>query len=365
MKVLFVCTTGGSGRRQLGGAERFLIEMLPALTEQGVEVIAATPDDEVAESLRASGIQWIPLGATKRVDLGYARGIRRIVEELRPDVVSAHLLSAAMHVRAGLGVQSRRTPVVVALHNSLWQYRDTAESLRQKAAVQANITTDLAFRRLRPHATVAVSTFEGDELEKRGHVRKNVHVIPNPLPAVWPSVDDMPELAPSAPIRVGFLGRIEREKGADLLSDIAAALPEVEFLIAGAGTTPIAPLPNIQLVGRVDAASFLQKVNCLLVPSRVESFGRSALEAMSLGVPVVHSGVGGLSEITRQGAGVLGFQAEMTPEAMVAAIQAATKPAAYNAQRRDLAREYATQYSFSRCVERWLGLYRAVANDTR
>ncbi|MFI7283878.1 glycosyltransferase family 4 protein [Micromonospora chersina] len=362
MRILFVCTTGGSGRRQLGGAERFLIEMLPALTRQGVDVVAATPDDEVAASLRESGIRWLPLGATKRIDLGYAREIRRIVDELRPDVVSAHLLSAAMHARVGLGVQSRRTPLVVALHNSLWQYRDAAESLRAKAAVQANITTDLISRRLRSHATVAVSTFEGEELQVRGHVR-NVHVIPNPLPAIWPDVSDLPSLAPAGQVRVGFLGRLEREKGADLLSDIAAALPEVEFLLAGAGTTPIAPLPNIELVGRVDAASFLRRVHCLLVPSRVEAFGRSALEAMSLGIPVVHSGVGGLTEITRRGDGVLGFHAEMTAEAMATAIRAATRPAAYNEQRRDLAREYAQEYSFARCVQRWLGLYQAVVDD--
>lgn len=364
MRILFVCTTGGSGRRQLGGAERFLIEMLPALAEQGVDVVAATPDDEVAASLRESGITWLPLGASRRIDLGYAREIRRLVEDVRPDVVSAHLLSAAMHARAGLGIQGRRTPLVVALHNSLWQYRDAAESLRAKAAVQANITTDLLFRRLRPHATVAVSTFEAEELRVRGHVH-NVQVIMNPLPAVWPNVDDMPPPVPADPIRVGFLGRIEKEKGADLVSDIAAALPEVEFLLAGAGTTPIAPLPNIRLVGRVDAASFLQKINCLLVPSRVESFGRSALEAMSLGVPVVHSGVGGLAEITRRGAGVIAYQADMTVAAMVEAVRAATRRDAYSEQRHELAREYALEYSFARCVENWLRLYRAVADDRR
>lgn len=364
MRILFVCTTGGSGRRQLGGAERFLIEMLPALSEQGVEVVAATPDDEVAESLRASGVPWFPLGARRRIDLAYAREIRRLVTEVEPDVVSAHLLSAAMHVRAGLGIQGRRTPLVVALHNSLWQYRDAAESLRAKAAVQANITTDLLSRRLRPHATVAVSAFEAEELRVRGHVR-DVHVINNPLPAVWPSVDDAADLRTGEPVRVGFLGRIEKEKGADLLGDIATALPEIEFLVAGAGTVPLPPLPNLELVGRVDAAAFLQKIDCLLVPSRVESFGRSALEAMSLGVPVVHSGVGGLAEITRRATGVLAYQADMTAPAMVAAIRMATTSSAYTDQRRELAREYALEYSFQRCVQNWLQLYRAVADDRR
>ncbi|MCZ7420620.1 MULTISPECIES: glycosyltransferase family 4 protein [unclassified Micromonospora] len=360
MRVLFVCTTGGAGRRQLGGAERFLAEMLPALAEQGVEVLAATPDDEVAATLRDSGIRWFRLAATRRVDLDYARDIRRLVDESRPDVVSAHLLSAAMHVRAGLGIKGRQTPLVVALHNSLWQYRDAAVSLRGKAAVQANIALDLIARRLRPHATVAVSAFEAEELRVRGRVH-DVRVITNPLPAIWPTADVTSRHPSTRAIRVGFLGRLEREKGVDLITDIADELADAEFLVAGAGTLKIAARPNIRLVGRVDAASFLPTLDCLLVPSRVESFGRSALEAMSLGVPVVHSGVGGLAEITRRGAGVLAYQADLTTPAITAAIRAATRPGSDPEHRRELAQEYASEHSFARCVQNWLDLYRAVS----
>ncbi|MFI7071909.1 glycosyltransferase family 4 protein [Micromonospora sediminicola] len=364
MRVLFVCTTGGSGRRQLGGAERFLVEMLPALAARGVEVVAASPDDEVAEALRAAGVRWLPLGAARRVDLDYARRIRALVDELRPDVVSAHLLSAAMHARAGLGLRGRRTPLVVTLHNSLWQYRDAAGSLRARAAVQANISTDLMLRRLRPHATVAVSAFEARELRVRGKVR-DVHVIPNPLPAIWPDAADGPDPAPDGPVRVGFLGRLEREKGADLLPDVATALPDVEFLVAGAGTTRLAARPNLHLIGRVDAADFLRRVHCLLVPSRVEAFGRSALEAMSLGVPVVHSGVGGLAEVTAAGDGVLAYRAELTAPALASAVRTATHPGAWDERRRALAREYTARHSFAGCVDTWFDLYRAVAHDTR
>jgi glycosyltransferase involved in cell wall biosynthesis len=362
MRVMFVCTTGGSGRRQLGGAERFLVEMLPALAGRGLDVIGCTPDDEVGASLRDAGVPWFELSAASRVDLDYARGIRRRVDELRPDVVSAHLLSAAMHTRFALGLGARRrVPLVVALHNSLWQYRDAAGSAAAKAAVQANITLDLTQRRLRPHTTVAVSGFEAEELRVRGRVR-DVHVITNPLPATWPSAGEAIGQRDSGPVRVGFLGRLEREKGADLLSGIAAALPDVEFAVAGTGSTAVAPLPNVRLVGRVDAAPFLRSVDCLLVPSRVESFGRSALEAMSLGVPVVHSGVGGLTEITRAADGCLAYQAELTPAAMAAAITAATDGSIPAEQRRKVAEWYAHEYSFARCVQRWLDLYRSVSD---
>jgi len=364
VKVMFVCTTGGSGRRQLGGAERFLAEMLPALAASGTEVVACTPDDDVAGSLRDAGVSWIELTARRRVDLGYASQIRRLVQRLRPDVVSAHLLSAAMHTRAALGVRGRRTPLAVTLHNSLWQYRDAAESPRRKAAVEANIVLDLALRRLRPHTTVAVSQFEADELRERGGI-SNVTVIPNPLPAYWPAAGRRPDRDGSRPARIGFLGRIEREKGGDLLGEIAALLPGMRLRIAGTGSVAVPRLPNVELLGRVDAADFLPQLDCLVVPSRVEAFGRSALEAMSLGVPVVHSGAGGLADLGRRADGVLAFQSDLRAGSLVSAIHKAVEGAGDHEQRAAMTRWYREEFAFARCVQRWTSLYRSVADDAR
>jgi glycosyltransferase involved in cell wall biosynthesis len=358
MRVMFVCTTGGSGRRQFGGAERMLIDLIPAHARNNVEVVACTSDDEVGRSLRDAGVPWIDLSAARRIDLTYVRGLRRAVREVRPDVVCAHLLSAAMHSRAALSVERPRTPLVVTLHASLWQLRDTARSTTQKAAVQSNIMLDLALRRLRPHASVAVSQYEADELRVRGKV-KNVHLIPNPLPADWPSHNAAWVSGSPRPIRVGYLGRLEKEKGADLLADIASSLPDARFKIAGDGSVPIAARPNLELVGRVNAADFLSRIDCLVVPSRVEAFGLSALEALSLGVPVVHSGAGGLTEVTGHADGILAFRSELTPVAMAAAIRRATSTPAPE-RRLAIAKWYAEQYAFERCVERWHNLYRSL-----
>jgi glycosyltransferase involved in cell wall biosynthesis len=359
MKVLFVCTTGGSGRRQLGGAERILTEIIPAHARTNVDVVAATSDDEVASSLRAAGVPWVELSATSRVDLNYVRDLRRLVNEVKPDVVCAHLLSAAMHSRAALSTERHRTPLVVTLHNSLWQYRDAAASLKQKAAIQSNITLDLALRRLRPHATVAVSEFEADELRTRGHVRNNIHLIPNPLPTTWPSPTLAPVPEPGRRLVVGYMGRLEQEKGVDLLSEVASCLPDAQFKIAGAGSMPIAARPNLELVGRVNAADFLRQIDCLVVPSRVESFGLSALEALSLGVPVVHSGAGGLAEVTRHADGTLALRADLAPASIASAIRQATGAVAPD-RRQAIAKWYAQEYAFDRCVERWQNLYRSL-----
>jgi glycosyltransferase involved in cell wall biosynthesis len=359
MKVMYVCTTGGAGRRQLGGAERILTELIPAMAARGVEVLACTTDDAVAAALRTSGVDWVGMGARSRIDPAYVRQIGAMVDSYAPDVVCSHLLSAAMHTRAALGVTRRRTRLVVTMHNSLWQYRDAATSLAGKGRIQSNIAIDAVLRRLRPHASVAVSRYEAAELTRRGRV-KNVHVIPNSLPSGWTGAETGATGRSVAPLaRVGFLGRHEFEKGIDYVAPVAALMPDVRFVVAGEGSATPAAAANLELVGRVDAAEFLRGVDVLLVPSRVESFGLSAIEAMSLGVPVVHTGAGGLAEVTRAGAGVLAFETAPDPASMAAAIRTALAPGPAG-QRAKVADQYLTEYAFATLVDRWHDLYRTL-----
>jgi N-acetyl-alpha-D-glucosaminyl L-malate synthase BshA len=59
---------------------------------------------------------------------------------------------------------------------------------------------------------------------------------------------------------------------------------------------------SVFFLGRIDAvAPLLSSSDLFLLPSKFESFGLSALEALACGVPVVASNAGGLPEVIREG----------------------------------------------------------------
>lgn len=91
-------------------------------------------------------------------------------------------------------------------------------------------------------------------------------------------------------------------KGVAVVLDLAERMPEQRFIIvrSPAETTHgldgfderAAALPNVEVKPRVEphrvAESYLSQTRILLVPSRYETYGMSAIEAAGYGIPTVH-----------------------------------------------------------------------------
>lgn len=73
--------------------------------------------------------------------------------------------------------------------------------------------------------------------------------------------------------------------------------PRIEALVAELGLSP-----HVQFLGmQLDVVAALQAADVFLLPSSTEGFGLAALEALSCGVPVVASRVGGIPEVVDEG----------------------------------------------------------------
>lgn len=150
---------------------------------------------------------------------------------------------------------------------------------------------------LRFYRNVVVLNEHDREIVQRYSPRAAVEVIPNGV--------DLPGLDGSSlgyGDHILFLGRIDmHEKGLDLLIEsYEKSGTQMPLIIAGSGTvaaeaklakTLARTTSDIRTAGRVTGTrkrELLQRSAFVVLPSRHETFGLSALEAMSYGKPVVH-----------------------------------------------------------------------------
>jgi glycosyltransferase involved in cell wall biosynthesis len=136
---------------------------------------------------------------------------------------------------------------------------------------------------------------------------------------------------------VGVVGKIATEKGQlELVRAVRLAGSRVKglkLLIVGAAANPKAmtalhrEIRDLGLEDRVvlagyvkDVSSALRLMDVLVSASRVESFGRTLVEAMAAGIPVLAVRTGGLPEIVQHGKN--GFLVESgSPEDLAAAVE--------------------------------------------
>jgi glycosyltransferase involved in cell wall biosynthesis len=102
------------------------------------------------------------------------------------------------------------------------------------------------------------------------------------------------------------LSNVNENKGGNILIKLAKALPEYEFLgIMGGYRKQIIEdgIPNLRYITHTtEIKDIYAQTAILIMPSKEETWGRSAVEAMSSGIPVVVSPTPGLRECCQDAA---------------------------------------------------------------
>jgi glycosyltransferase involved in cell wall biosynthesis len=167
-------------------------------------------------------------------------------------------------------------------------------------------------------------------LAQRDHLMpagKSHSVIYNGVACPEPADDS----AVSLPRAIGFVGRLVDQKHPELFLEVVDRLPGQSAVMAGGGPLAAAldreitrrglaqRLKRLGELNREATLSVIAGLDVLVMTSRWEGLPLLPLEAMHLGVPVVSTAVGGVTEIIEHER--TGLLADESPAALAAAVE--------------------------------------------
>lgn len=314
--------------QQAGGEDRVFESEAALLESRGHEVIRfVRRNDEIrtgSASRNFGNALW---------NQAVARELKRLVEQHKPDIAHVHnvfsvLSPAVYHVLRKAGI-----PIVQTLHNyrlacpnarlmrngrpcSLCRGRTVPWPAIWYRCYQSRLSSSIALASvLTLHRLLHTWDRSVDLYLAPSDTVRN-QLIPTGIPAgrivVKPHfVSDPGTKGAHQGGYALFLGRLEPEKGIMELLDAWRLLPALPLRVGGTG--PLSAMVQKRLcepsLGKVSVLGWLSRgqieeqladARFLIIPSLgCESFGLTAIEAFSFGVPVLSSGKGALAEIVR------------------------------------------------------------------
>lgn len=171
--------------------------------------------------------------------------------------------------------------------------------------------------------------------------------------------------------RICFAGRLADEKNVDRIIEAAADFPHIQFDIGGDGPerakleAAAEDLNNVHFKGwltREQLIELIDGASCLLLPSKLETFGSVALEAMARGRPALVSANAGIHDWPGLKEGLIALQPD---QSLSDAIRSCLdQPPEYWQRTAEAARRAAEQLNQS-TLEQWASVLAKYANPPR
>jgi glycosyltransferase involved in cell wall biosynthesis len=344
--------------RGIGGSERHLLTLLPALAERGVEPLFVGLDDpewNPTDFYNALHVPAVRIRSARDFD---PMLLVRLARTLRADVVHTHLVHADVY--GGVAARLRRAQLVSTKHNDdpfrIGSFRFVERGLARLADRIVTITESL--RRF----TVEQVGVPADKVE-------TIHYGLDDLPQPWG--ENAPDAVPARARVLLAVSRLTRQKGIDVAVRAVRSLPDDTVLVVlGEGperealerlTRELGVEGRVFLLGRVpDVAAWLRRASVLAHPARWEGFGLGVLEAMLAGLPVVAANVSSLPELVVDG--TTGFLVSPDdPSALALGVaRALEQPQLGEAGRQRALREF----SVARMADLTVSLYESLARSS-
>jgi len=295
-------------------ADVHVLSVVPGQESSRKSVDGVTVHRQNLPTVRGAG--RLPPEAWRRfwLPLNVARLIKRL--DLRPDVVECPEWSAEGWVMALRG----SVPLVIRMHSGARQLFPYSGQGRGWRGLDGRLSTALEESSVRRANVITATESVLAELAAPLRLeREALHSITYPM---------RPSSVPVTPIgevpRITFLGRFEPRKGPDVVlravPRVLSAVPEARFSFVGRDARAFTALGSAswlrseaerlgvshaveirEAFGRKVVEAELQRSTICVVPSRWESFGYTAAEAMAAERPVVVSPIPAFREMVTDG----------------------------------------------------------------
>jgi glycosyltransferase involved in cell wall biosynthesis len=294
MRILQIVADG-----RPGGGTSVVLDLCRGLhARHGIEsVLASAPGSYALEAAEAAGLPVRPLDLWRsRLDRSGPAAVRRLANELKPDLVHAH------GGRAGLAAARARLPVPYAYTVHGYHFLGKPWPARLAGALAERMTGQRSAAVI--WASAADRILAGRWKLDPG--RPLDGVIRNGI-----DIAAVPARGPVEPDLVAFLGRLSPEKNPGLAIEMLTHpdLRGCRLVLIGGGPLEAALRAQAARLGvaqrvrftgalpRGEALAELARAAVMVLPSFWEAVPVAVAEAMAIGVPVVASAVRGVPEL--------------------------------------------------------------------
>jgi glycosyltransferase involved in cell wall biosynthesis len=298
MRVLHVIA-----RLNVGGTARYITQLANELPKHGIETFVATGfvqgaevEDESAQSIDLIRIKSMGRSIRPIKDHFARMQLDKIIAQVKPDVIHTHTFKAGYVVR----MKKQPVPVIHTFHGHLL---DDPEFSGFKSRVIIEIERMLAKRSSR---LVTVGRRVGEELleQRIGSKDQYINIPPGVVALnVTPKEQALKNLNlpdDGKPI-VGWIARVTGVKNPMLALEVADAMPDTRFVLAGGGDllekVKAAAPSNVSVIGWAKAEDVFGASEIILSTSENEGMPIALIEAQLAGKPVVATDVGSVSEV--------------------------------------------------------------------
>ena len=285
-----------------GGAELMMLDLATELRSRGHAVLPVNLADGtgwLGERFEAAGFRPATFAIRSPIDFAAVRALTKILRDFRADVVHSHEFTMAIYGAAAAPRAGARH--VITMHGGLYY----ATAWRRRTA--------LRWAARRSDALVGVSVATAAALERTlGIPHDRIFVVPNGIP-LRSGVRDRVRRELSIPddeLLIVAVGNLYPVKGHAVLLDALEMLGDTagwQLAIAGRGeeearlrsqAAAAGIDARVHLLGfRDDIPDILAAGDIFAMPSLSEGLPLALVEAMSVGLPVVVTRVGGVPEV--------------------------------------------------------------------